>query len=216
MKVQNIAVIAASPFDTQLGVEALSKKGVKALAYPVTVGGIAFTEFSSLSREERNELIRDIIKRAMGRGAQAIMIYCNALSALIDAQQIEKELQIQVVTPFMVYKQYAREYTNLAVICGTNQGLGGIERVIQGERPEDYVTGVGFLHIVHKIMEQGDPEQMFEDLGVKDLLNFFKKSGCQCLVLGCTHLPYVIDQFLKYSPIPVLDPFEIMFEMLMT
>lgn len=215
MKVQTIAVIAASPFDTQLGVEALTKKGVKALAYPATAGGIAFTEYSLLCEEERNAHIGSIIKEAITQGAQAVMIYCNALSALIDVQKLAADMQIRIVTPFMVYKQYAREYTNLAVICGTNQGLGGIERVIRSERPEDYVTGAGFLKLVHQIMEQGDPEEMFEALGVKELLHFFQKAGCQCLVLGCTHLPYVIDQFLKYSPIPVLDPFEPMLEMLM-
>lgn len=215
MSVNKVGVIAASPFDTNMGIEALATKNCNGFAYPATKGGDDFTRFSLLDPQERSDRIIEIIRSAVTDDMDAIMIYCNALSSLIDVEYIQANVPVKVVTPFMVYKKYALMYETLSVICGTNQGLGGIEQAIRGERISDYVIGAGCLKIVRQIEKGIDPEDIFSNLGICELIKFFEACGSECLILGCTHLPYAYDTFCKYSNVPVLDPFIQMYEMLM-
>ena len=211
MSTNTIGVIAASPFDTQMGVERLKEKDCLGIPCPATKGGDAFTAFSLLPIGDRNAHVEALCKELVEKGATAIMIYCNALSSLLDIDAIQKNVPVRIVTPFMVYREYALQYDTLSVICGTNQGLGGIEQAIRGARQSDYVIGAGCLKIVRLIEKNLPPKEIFLTLGIPDLLKFFEKCGSQCLILGCTHLPYAYETFRSYSNVPVLDPFESMY-----
>ncbi len=47
------------------------------------------------------------------------------------------------------------------------------------------------------------------------LLRYFEACGCEALVLGCTHFPYVAEALARYTALPLLDPAEEMVRQLL-
>ena len=39
-------------------------------------------------------------------------------------------------------------------------------------------------------------------------MTYFEACGCEALVLGCTHFPYLTEAMRGYTRLPLLDPAE--------
>ncbi len=211
---RKVGVIAGSPVDTQMGVDVLIKKGLKASAYPAAKAAREQTEFQMQSQEVRTEKVRSLILQACADGMEEILIYCNSLSSTVDMEGLSGELGVKIVTPLMAYTYYAKEYQIISVLAGNNQGLAGIERAILGSNPSCTVIGASLLPMVIEVEAQTPPQQIIEKFGLLNLFQFFKHAGAQAFILGCTHFPYIRNALENKVTIPILDPSDKMYELL--
>lgn len=46
-------------------------------------------------------------------------------------------------------------------------------------------------------------------------MKMFEQLGVDALILGCTHFPYLYDELVKHTTVPILDPAELMYTMLL-
>lgn len=201
-----VAVIAGTPVDTQMGVNALIARGVEAIGYPAGKDAKDQTMFQILPEEEKFTFICNIVEQIKEDGIDKIMIYCNSLSSSVDFKRVSEEENIFIVTPMDVYRELASNYKKIAVMAGNNQGAAGIERTIVGASPDTFVIGYGSLSIVVDIEDNMDPKDIVAKHGLEELIKSFEKCGADVLILGCTHFPYFKDALSEITNLPIIDP----------
>lgn len=204
----NIAVIAGTPVDTQMGVELLKRKGAEALGFPVSRTPEEQTAFQVGSQSAREEAVGAILDRIKARGMDRVLLYCNSLSATIDAHALGSARGLRVWTPMDVYGEIARSYRRVGVLAANCQGAAGVERAMVNAAPEVLVFGAANLRLVLGVEAGTPPEVLVEDCGLETLLRFFEQNGAETVVLGCTHFPYVKEALQRRTSLPVLDPAE--------
>ena len=209
-----VAVIAGTPVDTQMGVDFLLKKGVDAQGYPVAQTAQEQVVLQVGSQEEREAKVGVILEKLKETGVRTVMIYCNSLSATIDVEKLAKEYGLHIVTPMDAYGQIAKKYRKLGVMAGSNQGLAGIEKVMMNASSETFVLGLASLPLTQDIEANIPPDTLMETNGLKDLLAFYEKNKAEALVLGCTHFPYLKEELRVCTKMPVIDPAEIIYDII--
>lgn len=209
-----VAVIAGTPVDTQMGVDFLLGKGVDALGYPVAQTAQEQVVLQVGSQDEREAKVGAILEKIKESGIHTVMIYCNSLSATIDVEKLAKQYALHIVTPMDAYGQIARKYKKLGVMAGSNQGLAGIEKVMMNASPETFVLGLASLPLTQDIEASIPPATLMETNGLKDLLAFYEKNQAEALVLGCTHFPYLKEELSASTKMPVIDPAEIIYDII--
>lgn len=216
MKVNDIrvGVIAGTPVDSKMGVDFLNDRGIEAKAYPVSSSPQEQSRLQILSPKELSNEVGVIVRRAKVQGANAIMVYCNSLSAAVDMNGISRDEEILVVTPLDVYRNIAGEYDVLGVMAANNQSCAGIERTIQGVNPECDVVGVGVLPLVQAIESQKSADDIADDFSFENVMLFYEKIGAQAVILGCTHFSYIKEAIEQVSNVDIIDPSQAMYDMI--
>ena len=152
----------------------------------------------------------DMVKQ----GAEGIYVYCNSLSGAIDMDRLKKEVPVCVVTPLDIYKMCAGNYKRLSVIAANGQSLSAIERTILGANPECVVFGAGLLPLVVEIEAATPSQKIYDSFQLKKLTDSFVAIGCDALILGCTHFPYVEKEITDGIAVEVINPSDLMLEYL--
>ena len=80
--------------------------------------------------------------------------------------------------------------------------------------PECMVVSASLMPLVTAIEAQLPPEQIARECGLEALMESFLAMGCEALVVGCTHFPYVLDQIKRVFTRPIIDPGRRMLELL--
>lgn len=220
---KKIAVIAGTPVDTQMGVDYLNKKdpNIQTIYLPLEDNPRACHVFQMKTDEEKHVQMKAHFEKGLEMGAEAFFIYCNSLSAAFDFKSLSKELNVPCVTPLDAYKKLAKDYNCCGLIAANNQATAGIEKAFTLENPSCYILGSGLLFLVEEI-EKGfrnegpdfTPDSIVEIHSLKKLCDFYKDNGAQCLILGCTHFPYIHKALESVSDLPLIDPADIMFSLL--
>ena len=60
-----------------------------------------------------------------------------------------------------------------------------------------------------------DPDDIIRRNRLDALVKYFEDNGCEALVLGCTHFPYLKKALRNYTGLPLLDPAEKMVRLLL-
>ena len=209
----NIAVIAGTPVDTQMGVDQLRRKGAGDLGFPVSRTPEEQTAFQVGSQSAREAALGALLDEIRARGMERILLYCNSLSATIDAHALAEARGLRIWTPMDVYGEIARRYRRVGVLAANCQGAAGVERAMVNAAPETLVLGTGNLNLVLGIEAGRPPEELAERC--EHLLRFFEGSGAEAVVLGCTHFPYVKEALQRRTGLPVLDPSETLAELVL-
>lgn len=215
MKKMNVAVIAGAIKDTQMGVDFLCEKGINALGYSVSASPEEQSKLQILSPVELRNKIIDIIKQIKKESINIIMVYCNSLSTAVDMEELSKQENIKIITPLTVYKEIADKYKNIGVLAANNQSTAGIERVIQSVNPACNVIGMGILPVVIDIENGLLPKKIIEKFGLRNIIEFYNTINSDVIILGCTHFPYLHRELIKFSSMPILDPAELMYSMIL-
>lgn len=215
MSNKKVGVIAGGLVDTQMGVDFLVSKGLSAHPYPAAKEAREQAEFQIASIEVLTNKIRKLFEQIIGDGMASVMIYCNSLSSTVDMQQLSEEFKIKIVTPLQAYAKLASQYSSLGVLAGNNQGLAGIERSILQVNKSCTVIGLSMLPLVLEIEKKTLPSIIIERFSLKTVLKMFEQLGVDALILGCTHFPYLYDELVKHTTVPILDPAELMYTMLL-
>ncbi len=214
MNSMKVGVIAGTPVDTQMGVDFLISKGIKAFGYAVSSCPEEQSKVQILSPVELANKIRKIIKKIKYEGIDTIIVYCNSLSAAVDMDKLSIEEDIRIITPLTVYKKIACNYKNIGVLTANNQSSAGIEKVVQSSNLDCNVIGIGILPVVIDIEKGIAAEKIVEKFALKNIMEFYSYVKVDAVILGCTHFPYLHSELKKYSSIPILDPAELMYKML--
>ena len=210
-----IAVIAGTPVDTQMGVDLMKSKGAEALGFPVSRTPEEQTAFQVGSQSAREEAVGAILDQIRARGLDRVLLYCNSLSATIDAHALAERRGLRIWTPMDVYGETARKYRRVGVLAANCQGAAGVERAMVNAAPEILVLGAANLALVQGVEAGRPPEALAEACGLTEALRFFERNGAEAVVLGCTHFPYVREALQRRTALPVLDPAERLAELVL-
>ena len=210
-----IAVVAGTPVDTRMGAGLLKKKGARALGFPVSQTPEEQTIFQTGPQTARERAVGAILDRIRAQGLERVLLYCNSLSATIDARALAEPRGLRIWTPMDVYGEIARTYRRVGVLAANCQGAAGVERAMVNASPEILVLGAANLALVQGVEAGTPPETLVEDCGLETLLRFFEQNGAEAVVLGCTHFPYVKAALQRRTDLPVLDPSERLAELVL-
>ena len=214
MAAEQIAVLAGTPVDTQMGVECLAKAGLTALAFPMASDPRRQTAFQISPQTEKTAAVRAVLEQAQAQGCEKAFVYCNSLSASVDFPALSRETGMKIVTPLDVYRSLAPRYRRLAFIAANAQGLAGIERVLLAANPALDTLSAAALTVVLAIEQGEDPDQLVEHHHLAELANWFAACGMEALLLGCTHFPYFKEALARRTSLPLIDPAREMLELL--
>lgn len=209
-----IGVIAGTPIDTQMGVDYIHSKGIEAIGFACSKSASEQNEMQILHKEKLLQIAINGCQDMVKQGAQGIFVHCNSLSGAINIEALKDALPVCVITPLDIYKLCATKYKRLAVLAANGQSLCAIEHTILSANPECMVFGAGILPLVVAIEADIAPEQIHESLKLKQLTDCFEAIGCEALILGCTHFPYIGKEISAAVSVEVIDPSEQMLEIL--
>ena len=215
MTAEQIAVLAGTPVDTQMGVDCLAKAGLTGLAFPLASDPRQQTAFQISSQEEKTAAVRAVLEEARSRGCEKAFVYCNSLSGAVDFRPLAQEMNIPIVTPLDIYRELAPRYRRLGLIAANAQGLAGIERTLFAANPELDLLGACMLPAVLAIEAGQPPEELVARHHLPELAEWFRLCGMEALVLGCTHFPYFKEALAKRTSLPLIDPAEEMVRRIM-
>ena len=209
-----IGVIAGTPIDTQMGVDYIISKGFEAIGFACSASASQQNEMQILYKED---LLQIAIKGCLDmvkQGAEGIFLNCNSLSGAINIDKLKEEVPVCVVTPLDIYKLCAKKYSRLSVLAANGQSLSAIEHTILDANPSCMVFGAGLLPLVVAIESGTSSENICHDLKLKQLTECFEAIGCEALVLGCTHFPYIEKEIREAVSIEVINPSDQMLDIL--
>ena len=215
MAAEQIAVLAGTPVDTQMGVEYLAKAGLTGLAFPMASDPRRQTAFQISSQAEKTAAVRAVLETSKGRGCEKVFVYCNSLSGSVDFTPLAVETGMTIVTPLDIYRELAPKYRRLGLIAANAQGLAGIERTLFAANPALDLLGACMLPVVLSIEAGQPPEELVECHRLPELAEWFRLSGMEALVLGCTHFPYFKEALARRTSLPLIDPAEEMVRKIM-
>lgn len=208
-----IGVIAGTPVDTQMGVDFVKRQGFEALGYASASSPEEQNRLQFLEPEFLTQKVLDIIGDFESQKIFGTMFYCNSLSAAIDIEHIRRARpKSTVVTPLDVYRNLALKYKKIALWAANGQCLSTIEHIFYEQKPSIDIMGVSMLPVI-KAIESGEaPKAIVEKFDLVSLgLECF---DAECLILGCTHLPYLQRELSKGLSIPIIDPADEMLRLL--
>ena len=211
-----VAVMAGTPVDTKMGADFLAAKdpSLEIVSYPLSPDPITQTVWQFSSDENKRARMVQVFDELEAQGIRHFFIYCNSLSGAFDFDSFAVERGVCIVTPFQVYRSLATRYRSIAFNSANLLGAYGIEKAFRGVKPDLDVIGMAHLAIVRDIEAGLAPEEIIERQGLKSLARFFKEAGAEIWLLGCTHFPYIKEAMQPYSELPLIDPADEMYDLL--
>ena len=203
-----VAVLAGTPVDTQMGAEVLRARGLEARSFPVSRHPLEQAGFQVKTKEEKHAVLTRILRGAMDSGCGSSFIYCNSLSGSADFPALSRELGIRIVTPMDAYGAIAKQYRRLGVVAYNGQALAGIDTAMVRANPDILLQPAGIPEVTIDIEKGLAPDEIIRRRHLDKLMAYLEACGCEALVLGCTHFPYLTEALRAYTDLPLLDPAE--------
>ena len=203
-----VAVLAGTPVDTQMGADVLRAHGLEPRSFPVSRHPLEQAAFQVKSKEEKHAALTEILRQAMNSGCGSAFIYCNSLSGSADFPVLSRALGIRIVTPMDAYGTIARQYRRLGVVAYNGQALAGIDTAMVRANPDILLQPAGIPEVTIDIEAGLLPDEIIRRRHLAELMAYLEACGCEALVLGCTHFPYLTDTLRAYTTLPLLDPAE--------
>jgi len=212
---KKVAVIAGTPVDTDMGVQVLNKKKVFSPVYlPCYENPRQCHLFQMQSDAEKTKKMTEHFLSGKKLGAEAYFVYCNSLAGAFDYDAFAEKTGYRIVTPLNAYGRLAKDYSRVGVIAANAQAVAGIEKAFTNSNESCYVYGTGLLDMVETVETKAPPEEVCEKFHLKELFSYYESIGAQAIILGCTHFPYVKEEAAKLTDLPVIDPADVMHDIL--
>lgn len=208
-----IGVIAGTPVDTQMGVDFACERGYKAFGFSTASCSKEQNQLQFLQPEMLTKRVVSIIKKLERERIFRVMVYCNSLSSAIDVRYVRNYCQNAIlVTPLDIYKELSYNFRKIILWAANGQSLSCIEKVFYESNPNIEIIGLSMLPVINAIEEQKTPWDIFKQFRLKNF--YIREIKADSLVLGCTHLSYLLPALLKSFDIPIIDPAEKMLKKL--
>ena len=213
-----VAVIAGTPVDTQMGVEFIEQRSsregdkISALYLPVSENCDDQTRFQYMDYEAKRARMDEIFDYAADRSVRDFFIYCNSLSGAFDFESYAEEKGVRVYTPLQAYSRLAAGFRRVGVVAANNISAHNIEKIMLAANSGIYVIGTGNMAIVSAIEDGQAPEDIVKNCGIEHMIRYIEACGCEALLLGCTHFPYLKEEIRGICRIPIIDPADEMYD----
>ena len=202
-----IAVMAGTPIDTKMGVSLLYKNDFnEILDIPISRNPSEQTIFQVSNREYKEKIINNHIDNIKEQNCNVLFVYCNSLSSSLDFNEIAKTKNIRIITPMDIYVEISKKYKKIGIISANAQGLAGIEKVMFQTNENIEMVGITLLEMVKEIEKCENVKKISEKFDFLTLIKYFNAMKVDAIVVGCTHFPYVKEEFKKLTNIEILDP----------
>ncbi len=199
--------MAGTPVDTGMGVSLLNSRGFsEIMEIPISETPSEQTVFQVSDTEYKEIVINSHIDRIKKQGYDMLFVYCNSLSGAVDFKKISEARSIRIITPIEIYQEIALQYKNVAIVSANAQGLAGIERAVFLKNKNIKITGLTLLEMVKEIEMGTLPHEIAEKFNFSGISEYFKSTGSEAVILGCTHFPYIKEELQKYTEIEIIDP----------
>ena len=119
------------------------------------------------------------------------------------------------MTPMDVYGNLATQYHKLAIIAANSQALAAQHITMTRANPQILPMCADLLPVVLDIEAHYAPEEIVRRNALDILMTSFERIGCEALLLGCTHFPYIKDALAACFSRPIIDPAEEMVKLLL-
>lgn len=215
MNQRTVAVFAGTPVDTKMGADCLIAHGITPIMYPVAKDPHEQHMFQMSPLSEKHAILRSMLNGAISKGCDSAFIYCNSLSGAVQFPELSRDLSLKIITPMDAHASIAASYNKLAVIAYNPQALSGIELAMMHAKPELIMLTSSVMPVVYDIENGYSPDEIIERNHLAELCNYFSACGCEAMVLGCTHFPYIKDALAKRTGLPIIDPAEEMVRLLL-
>lgn len=201
-----IIVMAGTPVDTAFGMDLVAQAGHVGIPIAVSSTPQAQTRFQVRPKEEKEQVVRDLLQKSTQERKRPVLIYCNSLSAAVDFAHLREATGLSIQTPFDFYRECAGAYQSVGILAANAQGAAGVENVLVNENPAIHAISIGHLGWVEAI-ESGRPaEDIVGAPGFRAALQLMEHEGVEALVLGCTHFPYFSGALEKTTELRLLNP----------
>lgn len=215
MKDIKLAVIAGTPYDTYLGSKYYSSQGYEVLSDYTSESPAAQNRLQYENPQKLQQITLDKILKLKQAGADAVIIYCNSLSAVLNKDDLIQKSNLPLLTPLDVYQALKIEAAQkIAILAANSQSAVKIEKIIAANNSKLEFITAGIMPIINAIEAEVEPEKIYHKYGLKELINSFKKMGAEQLILGCTHLPYLKKE-IRVDFKKIIDPADEILAMLM-
>jgi hypothetical protein len=145
-------------------------------------------------------------------GTRDFFVYCNSLSGAFDFESYAEEKGVRVYTPLQVYSRLAADFRRVGVVAANNISAHNIEKIMLAANSGIYVIGTGNMAIVSAIEDGQAPEDIVKNCGIEHMIRYIEACGCEALLLGCTHFPYLKEEIRGICRIPIIDPADEMYD----
>ncbi|MDR7869541.1 MAG: aspartate/glutamate racemase family protein [Tissierellaceae bacterium] len=212
---KTIGVIAGTPVDTQMGVDFLLSKGIKAIGFQTANSPKEQHQLQLLHKDKLYDIVVQIILEAKETGIDKFFVYCNSLSAAVDMDKVSEDTDAFIVTPFTAYHAIAKDYSKLLVLAANGQSCAKIETILMETNNDIKMWSISSAPLVEEIESRNTEKDIFQKLAIGKILYWAEDNGVDGIILGCTHFPYISDILLDNTTIPIIDPAEMMLERLL-
>ena len=204
----NIAVVAGTHVDTQMGVDFLKANypGINAVFAPTSDNAEEQFHFQHSPADVKMQILKERFKKLMEQGIDRFFIYCNSLSGAVDFPALSRELGVPIVTPHIIYSQLAVGHKVIGAIAANNVSLNGIANAVYMGNPYARVVGASLPYTVDYVEAKDSVADTIYKSGLDLLPAWFERMNCEMIILGCTHFPYFAEEFVKLTSLPVIDP----------
>lgn len=215
---KKVVVIAGTPVDTQMGVEYIERKNresglsrAEPVYRPVSESCDAQLIFQYSDDAAKRRRMDEIFDPAVAEGVRDFFIYCNSLSGAFDFDRYAAEKGVRVYTPLQVYRGLGKRYSRIGTVAANNLSSYNIEKNLMMGNENIYMVGIGNMVIVHCIEAGMTPAEIVKKCGLDAMVRYFEANECECILLGCTHFPYLTEEIGKLTKLPLIDPADEMF-----
>lgn len=200
-----IGIIAGTPVDTAFGVALVKKVSSSYVSFAISQTPEEQTSFQVLPSADKQRYLVDVLQGFKEQGVSQVLVYCNSLSRSVNFDALAKALSLPIITPLHFYRQLALSYQSMGLLAANAQGSAGIERVITLQNPHSRVHAVSSLDWVDAIEEGMAPQEMLDQLGLKETIGLFEALKVDAIIFGCTHFPYFLEVYQAQASLPCLS-----------
>lgn len=214
MKNKKVAVIAGTTVDTQMGVDILKENGFSEVLFlPISKNCNEQNAMQYFSKDELYKVFVHQCEVALAHHSKHIFLYCNSLAVSVDWKSVAQDLNLTIITPLATYEQIPKNIKNLALICANAVAAFNIDKILCKHNPALKTISVGNLSITELIEEKLPPAEIIEKLNLHAFTSYLENIKMDtykldCILLACTHFPYLKKEIQKGTTLPIIDPTE--------
>lgn len=205
---KKILVMAGTPVDTEAGYKLLKNNfsdEIEIIERAISRDPNQQTYFQTMDMDKREKIIKEILSDYKTSGVDIFFIYCNSLSASVDFDSLAQILQINIITPFTLYRELASNYNKIGVLAANTQGAAGVERVMSQTNEDISITSISNLEWVYAVERHENPKVIVDSYGLPASIELFKANNVEKIVFACTHFPYFFNEYQKKTDIFCLN-----------
>lgn len=210
---RKVGVLAATSEDTKFGAETCCKYGYEPICAHISPSPQAQTKLQM--REPKDGALTQAtigkVKELVAAKVEAIVIYCNSLSSVIDLVQVRVASAVPIITPLDAYESRVNEHQCLGILAANCQCVGNLERFILNQKEEAIVIGLGSLSLVNDVESGICGEKIISARQLIQTVMTLWIHGAQIIFLACTHFSQFHSELVQHFrrlnfPLEIYEP----------